>query len=77
MITQGPLKGYYALVASYSSASDSFKSFAATLGSFFSGVTDPTKFGGIAVAHGINAGKGQNYADTANTFINCLAAQNQ
>ena len=72
MFTSGPSKGGYALVATYNSASDSFNSLAATLGTYFQGVTDPATFGGIAVAHGEYGGRGAAFVTTAQTFINCL-----
>jgi len=75
MIQSGPLKGYYALVASYDNAADSFKSFAATDGKFLTGVTDPAKFASILVAHGINAGRANYFTTIANTFQECLNAQ--
>jgi hypothetical protein len=74
--TRGPNKGKYAFVATYNSASDSFKSFAATLGTYFQGVTDPATFGSIAVAHGENAGRGSGFVGIAQTFMDCLKAQN-
>ena len=77
MIASGPLKGYYALVASYNSAADSFKSFAATLGKYLSGVTDAATFGSIEVAHGINAGRASYFVNTVQTFLDCLNAQKQ
>jgi hypothetical protein len=72
MIASGPNKGDYALVATYNSASDSFMSFAATLGTYFQGVTAPATFGSIAVAHGEYGGSGAAFVTTAQTFINCL-----
>jgi len=75
--TSGPDKGKLSLVASYNSAADSFKSFAATLGSFLSGVTDAATFASRLVAHGINAGRDENFANTVQTFQDCLNAQKQ
>ncbi len=72
---KGPHKGWFFLVASYNSASDSFKSFAATLGTYLSGVTDSAKFAKILVAHGINAGRASYFGDIAQTFQDCLSAQ--
>jgi hypothetical protein len=71
----GPYKGDYSLVASYKSAADSFKSFAATLGKYLNGVTDPATFASILVAHGINAGRASYFGSTAQTFQDCLSAQ--
>ena len=71
MFASGPNKGKYALVATYNNASDSFKSFAATLGTYFTGVTDPTAFGNIAVKHGENGG-GAGFVGIAQTFMDCL-----
>ena len=71
----GPHKGWFSLVASYNSASDSFKSFAATLGTYLSGVTDAAKFASILVAHGINAGRASYFGSTMQTFQDCLSAQ--
>jgi RHS repeat-associated protein len=71
----GPDAGRYALVATYNNASDAFKSFAAKDGQFLSGVTDPATFGSIAVAHGINAGRGQGFITTEATFQDCLKNQ--
>ena len=73
----GPHKGWFSLVASYNSAADSFKSFAATDGKYLSGVTDPTKFASILVAHGINAGRASYFGNTVQTFQDCLSAQRQ
>ena len=75
--TSGPDKGKLSLVASYNSAADSFKSFAATDGKYLSGVTDPTKFASILVAHGINAGRASYFGNTVQTFQDCLSAQRQ
>jgi RHS repeat-associated protein len=69
---RGPNKGRYSLVATYSSASDSFKSFAAALGKYFQGVTDPATFGSIAVANGEYGGRGAGFVNTADTFMDCL-----
>jgi RHS repeat-associated protein len=69
--TTGPNKGKYSLVATYNSVSDSFKSFAATLGEYFQGVTDPAAFGRIAVAHG-EYGGGGDFVNTALKFMDCL-----
>jgi len=71
----GPYKGRFALVASYKSASDSFKSFAATLGRYLSNVTDAAKFASILVAHGINAGSASYFGSMEQTFQDCLSAQ--
>lgn len=73
----GPRKGDCSLVASYNSASDSFKSFAATLGTFLSGVADADKFASILVAHGINAGRASYFGITEQTFQNCLTGGKQ
>ncbi|QOY91468.1 RHS repeat-associated core domain-containing protein [Paludibaculum fermentans] len=72
MITKGRFKGYYALVASYNSAADSFKSFAATDGKYLIGVTDPKQFASILVAHGINAGSASYFGSFEKTFQDCL-----
>jgi hypothetical protein len=45
------------------------------MGTSLSGVNDPAKFGGIAVAYGINGGRGSGFVDTANTFMDCLKGQ--
>jgi RHS repeat-associated protein len=76
-IASGRFKGYYALVASYNSAADSFKSFAATLGKYLSGVTDAATFASKLVAHGINAGRASYFGNTVQTFQDCLSAQKQ
>jgi hypothetical protein len=73
----GPHKGWFSLVASYNSAADSFKSFAATLGTYLSGVTDSASFADILVAHGINAGRASYFGSTAQTFQDCLSAEKQ
>jgi uncharacterized FlgJ-related protein len=71
----GPDKGKYSLVATYNSASDSFKSFAATLGKYLTDVTDAATFGRIEAAHGINAGRDKNFVNLSQTFSDCLNAQ--
>ena len=68
--------GRDALVATYSSALDSFKSFAATLGTYFQAVTDPATFGRIAAAHGEYGSSGANFVNTALTFMDCLNGGN-
>ena len=71
----GPNAGRYALVATYQNASAAFASFAANDGRYFSGVTNAATFGGIAVAHGIYAGRGPGFVTTEQTFQNCLGSQ--
>jgi RHS repeat-associated protein len=75
--TSGPNAGRYSLVATYKNASDAFASFAAQDGQAFSGVTDPAKFGQIAVGKGIYAGRGNGFITTEQTFAQCLGAQSQ
>jgi RHS repeat-associated protein len=75
MFTSGPNKGKYSLVASYKNASDSFRSFTATLGKYLNGVADAATFASRLVAHGINAGRDGNFANTVQTFQDCLNAQ--
>jgi len=73
----GPNKGRYSLVATYRTASDAFKSFAARDRQYLSGVTDPATFGTIAANHGIYAGRGQGFLDREAGFQDCLTAQKQ
>ena len=73
MIEHGPLTGYYALVATYSSASDSFKSAAATFSNLTE--TDPTTFAKNAVADGIYAGRSPAFLTREKTFADCLKGQ--
>ena len=72
MFTSGPNRGKYTLVATYNSASDSFKSFAARYGTVFAGVTDAATFGKIAVANGEYGGRGTSFVTTAQIFMDCL-----
>jgi hypothetical protein len=64
-----------ALVATYQNASDAFKSFAAWDGTYFTNVSDPAKFGSIAVQRGIYAGRGQGFITTEASFQDCLKNQ--
>jgi RHS repeat-associated protein len=73
IIESGGLKGYYALVATYSSALDSFKSAAAQFSNLTA--TDPATFAKNAVADGIYAGKSPAFLTREQTFANCLAGQ--
>jgi hypothetical protein len=73
MKQSGRLKGYYALVATYSSALDSFKSAAATYSNLTA--TDPTTFAKNAAADGINAGKDPAFFTREKIFANCLGRQ--
>jgi hypothetical protein len=75
MITSGRLKGYKALVATYSSALDSFKSAAATFSNLTA--TDPTTFANNAVSDGIYAGRGPAFLQRQQIFANCLGGQKQ
>lgn len=71
----GSNAGRYSLVATYQNASDAFSSFAARLGQYFSGVTNAATFGGIAVHHGIYAGRGNAFISREQNFQDCLGAQ--
>ena len=73
MNQSGTLKGYYALVATYSSAKDSFLSAAATFSNLTA--TDPTTFAKNAAADGINAGKSPAFLTREKVFADCLAGQ--
>jgi len=73
MMKSGGLKGYYALVATYSSAKDSFMSAAATFSNLTA--TDPTTFAKNAVADGIYAGKSPAFLTREKIFADCLAGQ--
>jgi RHS repeat-associated protein len=70
MIQSGPLKGYYALVATYSSASDSFKSAAAQFSNLTA--TAPATFAKNAVADGIYAGRSPAFLTRERIFAKCL-----
>ncbi len=72
-ITSGGLKGYFALVATYSSALDSFMSAAATFSNLTA--TDPATFAKNAVADGINAGRSPDFLKMEKIFANCLGGQ--
>jgi RHS repeat-associated protein len=73
MKQSGTLKGYYAFVATYSSAKDSFLSAAATFGNLTA--TDPTTFANNAAADGIDAGKNPAFLTREKIFADCLAGQ--
>ncbi len=64
---------HYALVATYKSSLDSFKSAAATFGNLKE--NDPMKFAKNAVADGINAGKSSAFLTREQTFADCLKPQ--
>jgi hypothetical protein len=73
MIGSGSLTGYYALVATYSSAKDSFMSAAAKFSNLTE--TDPATFAKNAVADGIYAGRGPAFMQREQIFANCLGGQ--
>jgi RHS repeat-associated protein len=66
---------YYALVATYNSSADSFKSAAATFSNLTA--TDPTTFAQNAVKDGINAGKSPAFLSREQTFADCIKSQQQ
>ncbi len=73
MIQSGPVKGYYALVATCGSPLNSFLSAAARFSNLTA--TNPATFVENAAADGINAGKSPFFLTREQTFADFLKGQ--